>query len=144
MWRERRHITGQVDYILGSDRRNFLNVGVREYWVTTNHQMVLECLRGSRDHQNRRYRRGKTIFPIIPPEGGGRGVKMTSGSKNSVKRSRSPRVRQRRGWNGSQRTYVACHTKGTYYTSSDQGTNRVIKQLPNDLNNNSRRTAAVG
>ena len=55
MWREERPITGLEDYIFRSDRRNFINVGVRDPRVTTNHQMVLACLLGRGDHQNIKY-----------------------------------------------------------------------------------------
>ena len=71
MWRKGRPITVQGDYIFGLDRQNFLNVGVIETRVTTDHMMVLACLRGSGDHQNRRYLWVCTIWSIAPLEGGG-------------------------------------------------------------------------
>ena len=91
MWRKGRPITVQGDYIFGLDRQNFLNVGVIETRVTTDHMMVLACLRGSGDHQNRRYLWVCTIWSIAPLEGGGGGTKRTSGSKTYGGRSIYPR-----------------------------------------------------
>ena len=55
---------GRDKYILGSNQRHLLNVVVRDPWVTTNHRVILEYLRGSGDRQNHRYQRDRTTWPI--------------------------------------------------------------------------------
>ena len=64
-------IMGRDKYILGSNQRHLLNVVVRDPWVTTNHRVILEYLRGSGDRQNHRYQRDCTTWPIATLKGGG-------------------------------------------------------------------------
>ena len=60
MWREGRPITVRGEYTLGSDRRDFLHVGVREPQVTTNPRIIFSCLRGGGACQNSQYQRYRT------------------------------------------------------------------------------------
>ena len=58
MWqlqREGRQVTGKGDYILSSDRDNFVNAGVREARLFTGDWMVLAVLQGEGALRNSRY-----------------------------------------------------------------------------------------
>ena len=44
--REDQQVTGRGDYILGTIRNTFFNVGVREARMHTDHERVLEVLQG--------------------------------------------------------------------------------------------------
>ena len=48
------------DYIIGTDRRYFYNVCIREPRVSTDHRMILDELKGSRVRRNRKYFKGNT------------------------------------------------------------------------------------
>ena len=47
-------------YIIGTDRRDFYNVCIREPRVSTDHRMILDELKGSRVRRNRKYFKGNT------------------------------------------------------------------------------------
>ena len=55
------------DYILGSDCRIFNNLDVRDLQHTSNHCMVLGCLRGASPREHSHYLRGRTRLPLRPP-----------------------------------------------------------------------------
>ena len=57
-------------YIFISDRRDFLNVGVRNPQVTTDHHMVLSCLWGSEACHKNIYQCRHTTWKIAPLAGG--------------------------------------------------------------------------
>ena len=50
--------------------RYLLNVGVRNPRMTTDHWVVLVCLWGGVEQYNKRYQKGRNIWPIAPPKGG--------------------------------------------------------------------------
>ena len=70
MWDMKRQgqvVRSRTDYILGTDRRLFKNVAVREPWHNTDHYMVLGCLPGAPLTTTRRYMGGRKRCPVRPP-----------------------------------------------------------------------------
>ena len=57
----------RTDYILGTDRRLFQNVAVRDPWHNTDHYMVLGCLPGTPLATTRRYQGGRKRWLVRPP-----------------------------------------------------------------------------
>ena len=55
MWRDSIHITLRGNYILGTYRIDFYNVGIREPRMSTDHQMILDKLKGDWARKNDRY-----------------------------------------------------------------------------------------
>ena len=56
---------GQGGYILGLDRRDFLNNDVRYPWITIDQRMVLTCLRGSGVHHIWELPGNYPVFPVV-------------------------------------------------------------------------------
>ena len=46
MCRDRRYISGQGNYILGTHQRDFYNVGIREPIMPTDHRMIPAEIKG--------------------------------------------------------------------------------------------------
>ena len=59
-------VTGRGEYSLFIDRNNFTNAGMQESRHGTDHRMTLTVLRGYEALRNRRYRKGRTCWPIRP------------------------------------------------------------------------------
>ena len=55
MWRDRRPILGRGYYIIGTDRRDFYNVGIKDLRMSTDHQMIQDELKGGGFRRNLRY-----------------------------------------------------------------------------------------
>ena len=64
---EGRTVLGRGDYILSSDRDDFIKAGVREARLNTDHQIFLTVLRGEGARQNLRYLGGGTKWPLAAP-----------------------------------------------------------------------------
>ena len=62
-----RVVRSRIDYILGSDRRIFQNVAVRDPRDNSDHIMVLECMRGSSPSEHPCYRRRRTCLLLRLP-----------------------------------------------------------------------------
>ena len=59
-------VRSRTDYILGTDRRLFKNVAVRDPRHNTDHSMVLGCLPGAPLEATRRYQGGRKRWPVRP------------------------------------------------------------------------------
>ena len=57
MVRQGREVRSRADYILGSDRRIFQSVAVRDPRHNSDHYMFLGCLRGTSPRENSHYLR---------------------------------------------------------------------------------------
>ena len=60
-------VRSRTEYILGTDRRLFKNVSVRDPRHNTDQYMVLGCLSGAPLKATRRYQGGRKRWPVWPP-----------------------------------------------------------------------------
>ena len=60
-------VRSRTDYILGTDRRLFGNVSVRDPRHNSNHYMVLGCLHSASLTEHKQYLRGRKKLPLKPP-----------------------------------------------------------------------------
>ena len=67
MLRKGREVRSRTDYILGTDRRLFRNVAVRDPWHNSDHYMVLGCLPSAPLAEHKRYLGGRKRWPVRPP-----------------------------------------------------------------------------
>ena len=67
--RYKRPITVRLEYILGTDRRDFYNVGIREPRVLTDHFMILTKIKGYRVSRDQKYCKRWYTCPISVPKG---------------------------------------------------------------------------
>ena len=67
MRRQGQVVRSRTDYILGTDRRLFQNVAVRDPRHNTDHYMVPGCLPGAPLATTRRYQGGRRRWPVAPP-----------------------------------------------------------------------------
>ena len=67
MIQEGREVRPRTDYILGTDRRLFGNVSVRDTRHNSDHYMVLGCLHSAHLRENARYLGGCKRLPLRPP-----------------------------------------------------------------------------
>jgi exonuclease III len=66
-WRLGRMETSRCDYLLGTDRRTFTNVCLKEPRFDSDHYMVLGKIRSAKLNENRAYMRGRKSFPLRIP-----------------------------------------------------------------------------
>ena len=64
MVRQGREVKSQMEYIMGSDRRIFQNMAVRDLRHNSNHYMVLGCLHGGSLRENSNYLGRRTRLPL--------------------------------------------------------------------------------
>ena len=64
MVREGKVVRPWTDYILGTDRRLFWNVSVRDPHHNTNHYMVLGCLLNAPKREHTKYLTGSKQLPL--------------------------------------------------------------------------------
>ena len=72
-WRQHRNeqwISSRCDYILGTDRRMFTTVAIRDPRFSSDHSMILAKLLSAPQRQNRSYLNGRTRFPLKVPKWG--------------------------------------------------------------------------
>ena len=67
MIREGREVRSRTDYILGTDRRLFGNVSVRDPRHNSDHYMVLGCLHSAPVREHASYLGGRKRPPLLPP-----------------------------------------------------------------------------
>ena len=67
MLRKGRDVRFRTDYILGTDRRLFGNVSVRDPRHNSDHYMVLGCLYSDSLTEHKRYLGGRKKLPLKPP-----------------------------------------------------------------------------
>ena len=60
---------GRGDYLIGTDRRYFYTVGIRELIMSTYHRMILDKLKGHGVRRNHRYCKERFIWLIVSPKG---------------------------------------------------------------------------
>ena len=65
---EGREVRSRIDYILGTDRRLFWNVSVRDPRHNSDHYIVLGCLRSAPLMEQSTYLRGRKCPPLRPPQ----------------------------------------------------------------------------
>ena len=64
MVRQGREVKSQMEYIMGSDRRIFQNMAVRDLQHNSDHYMVLGCLHGGSLRENSNYLGRRTRLPL--------------------------------------------------------------------------------
>ena len=67
MLQKGREVRSRTDYIMGTDRRLFGNVSVRDPRHKSDHYMVLGCLSSSYLTEHKRYLGGRKKLPLRPP-----------------------------------------------------------------------------
>ena len=67
MVREGKVVRSRLEYILGIYRSLFWNVSVRDPRHTTDHYMLLGCLRSATEMEHARYLLGSKQLPLHPP-----------------------------------------------------------------------------
>ena len=67
MLQKGREVRSRIDYILGTDRRLFGNVSVRDPRHNSDHYMVLGFLPSASLTEHKRYLGGRKKFPLRPP-----------------------------------------------------------------------------
>ena len=67
MVREGKVVRYRTDYILGTDRRLFWNVYVRDPRHNTDHYMILGCLRSAPERAHSKHLTGRKHLPLCPP-----------------------------------------------------------------------------
>ena len=97
MVREGKVVRSRTDYILGTDRRLFRNVSVRDPRHNTNHYMVLGCLRSVPKKEHARYLSGRKKLPLRLPDEPTREDGIFAALRRAVPK---PHTRERRenGW----------------------------------------------
>ena len=66
MKREGRQVKGRGEYVLSTDMQRFLNAGLMEARLYTDHRMVLTVIQGEGVLRNRRYVGGRTQWKLAP------------------------------------------------------------------------------
>ena len=67
MVQEGKVVRSRMDYLLGTDKRLFRNVSVRDPRHNTDHFMVVGCLRSAPGREHTRYIMGRRKSPLQPP-----------------------------------------------------------------------------
>ena len=97
MKRQGHVVRSRTDYILGTDRRLFKNVAVRDAWHNTDHYMVHGCLPGAPLEAKRRYQGGQKRWPVRPPAEPSRTETLFAVLRRAVPKP-APRVARRNAW----------------------------------------------
>ena len=87
----------RTDYILGTDRRLFQNVAVRDPQHNTDHYMVLGCLPGAPLAKTKRYQGGRRRWPVLPPAAPSRMDTLFAALRRAVPK-KAPREARRNAW----------------------------------------------
>ena len=86
---KRRPISGQGDHILGTARKYFYHVGIRETRMPTDHRMVLGELIGEEARRHQLYDKERSTWPITSAKGG-TGKEVGSYFNNLKRRFKKP------------------------------------------------------
>ena len=97
MWQKGQVVRSRTGYILGTDRRLFKNVAVRDSRHNTNHYMVLGCLPGAPLEATRQYQGGRKQWPVRPPAEPSRTDTLFAASRRAVPKP-APREARRNAW----------------------------------------------
>ena len=97
MRRQGQVVRSRTDYILGTDRRLFQNVAVRDPRHNTDHYMVLGCLPGAPLATTQRYQGGCWQWPVPPPAAPSRTDTLFAALRRAVPKP-APREARRNAW----------------------------------------------
>ena len=97
MKRQGQVVRSRTDYILGTDRRLFQNVAVRDPRHNTDYYMVLGCLPGAPLEATRRYQGGRKRWPVPPPTAPSRMDTLFAALRRAVPKT-APREARRNAW----------------------------------------------
>ena len=97
MRRQGQMVRSRTDYILGTDRRLFKNVAVRDPRHNTDHYRVLGCLPGAPLEATQRYQGGRRRWPVPPPAAPSRMDTLFAALRRAVPK-KAPREARRNAW----------------------------------------------
>ena len=97
MRRKGQVVRSRTDYILGTDRRLFKNVAVRDPWHNSDHYMVLGCLPSAPLSETKRYLGGRKRWPVRPPTEPSRTDTLFAALRRAVPKP-TPREARRNAW----------------------------------------------
>ena len=97
MLRKGQEVRSRADYILGTDRRLFRNVTVRDPRHNSDHYMVLGCLPSAPLLETKRYLEGRKRWPVRPPEKPLRTDELFADLRRAVPRTK-PQEARRNAW----------------------------------------------
>ena len=96
IWKGRK-VRSRTDYILGTDRRLFRNVFVRDPRHNSDHYMVLGCLTSAFLMEHKRYLWGRNWWPMGPPTKPTRVDKLFAAVRRAVPKAQ-PRAARQNAW----------------------------------------------
>ena len=97
MRRKGQVVRSRTDYILGTDRRLFRNVYVRDPRHNSDHYMVLGCLTSAPLLETKRYLEGRKRWPVRPPTEPSRPDTLFAALRRAVPKPK-PREARRNAW----------------------------------------------
>ena len=97
MLRKGREVRSRTDYILGTDRRLFRNVTVRDPRHNSDHYMVLGCLPSASLTEHKRYLEGRKRWPVRPPSKPTRVYLLFAALRRAVPKAQ-PREARQNAW----------------------------------------------
>ena len=99
-WDMKRHgqvVRSRTDYILGTDRRVFQNLAVRDPRHNTDHYIVLGCLPGAPLATTQQYQGGRRRWLVPPPAAPSRMDTLFASLRRAVPKT-APREARRNAW----------------------------------------------
>ena len=97
MLRKGREVRSRTNYIIGTDRRLFGSVSVRDPWHNSDHYMVLCCLPSASLTEHKRFLGGRKRWPMSPPTKPTRVGKLFTALRRAVPKAQ-PRAARRNAW----------------------------------------------
>ena len=97
MRRKGKEVRSRTDYILGTDRRLFRNVSIRDPRHNSDHYMILGCLPSATLSETKRYLGGQKRWPVRPPAKPSRTDELFAALRRAVPRPK-PREARRNAW----------------------------------------------
>ena len=97
MLRKGREMRSRMDNILGTDRRLFRNVTVRDPWHNSDYYMVLGCMTSFPPTEHKRYLGGRKRWPVMPPMEPTRTDQIFAALRRAVPRAQ-PREARQNAW----------------------------------------------
>ena len=94
MLRQGRELRSRTDYILGTDRRLFGNVAVRDPMHNSDHYMVLGCMHIASLTEHKWYLGGQKKLPLRPPTDPTRDDKVFASLRRAVPKPRAREARK--------------------------------------------------
>ena len=97
MIRKGREVRSRTEYILGTDRRLFRNVAVRDPWHNSDHYMVLGCIPSTPPTEHKRDLGGRKRWTVRPPREQTRTYELFTALRRAVLRAQTREAR-RNAW----------------------------------------------